>query len=110
MATATSSLANLPSAADVFQSPFPAPTKDAKAKIGGVDTNATCIYFSDKIIVTLMQGGRLHQWIQIPLTSASPTSYDTAIPLPPADDPGSNAASMMLPLQHLTPRTFLVRV
>lgn len=49
----------------------------------------------------------IYPQIQIPLTSASPTSYDTSIPLPPAGGPGSNAASMILPLQHLTPRTLL---
>ncbi|KAA8563826.1 hypothetical protein MFRU_036g00730 [Monilinia fructicola] len=107
MTTTTSSLSDLPSTSDVFYSPFPAPTKEASTKINGVDTTACCMYFSDKIIITISQGGRLGQWIQIPLTSASPTSYDTSIPLPPAGGPGSNAASMILPLQHLTPRTLL---
>ncbi|QSZ37656.1 hypothetical protein DSL72_008755 [Monilinia vaccinii-corymbosi] len=98
---------NLPGISETFPSPFPARSKTANAIINGVHTVASCMYFADKIMITISQGGRLGQWIQIPLTSASPTSYDTSMPLPHAGVQDSNVASMTLPLERLTPRTLL---
>ncbi|APA15229.1 hypothetical protein SS1G_08846 [Sclerotinia sclerotiorum 1980 UF-70] len=108
MTTTTSPLTNLPANSDVYPSPFPARSKTASAMISGVPTDVSCMYFADRILVTISQGGRLGQWIQIPLTSASPTSFDTAIPLPSSTSTSiSNGANMILPLEHLTPRTLL---
>ncbi|KAF8865730.1 hypothetical protein BDZ45DRAFT_579645 [Acephala macrosclerotiorum] len=79
-------------------SPFPAPMKQASGLVNGTQTEVSSIYFADKILVTISQGGRLSQWIQVPLSSASPTSFDTALPSDNTD---------MLPLGHLTPKTLL---
>ncbi|THV55159.1 hypothetical protein BGAL_0013g00440 [Botrytis galanthina] len=103
---------NFPPISEILPSPFPARSQTASAKVNGIDTNVTCLYFADKILITITQGGRLGQWIQIPLTSASPTSYDTSIPLPSAsndigDGNGNGGGNMILPLEHLTPRTLL---
>ncbi|TGO69594.1 hypothetical protein BOTNAR_0009g00410 [Botryotinia narcissicola] len=106
--TALTTPKNFPPISEILPSPFPARSKTASAKVNGMDTNVTCMYFADKILITITQGGRLGQWIQIPLTSASPTSYDTSIPLPSAsNDTGNGGGNMILPLEHLTPRTLL---
>ncbi|KAH8682954.1 hypothetical protein BGZ60DRAFT_427430 [Tricladium varicosporioides] len=77
---------------------FPAVAKHVGGLVNGVQTDLSSVYFADKILVTISQGGRLAQWIQVPLISASPTSFDTALPAEGAD---------MLPLSHLTPKTLL---
>ncbi|KAF7944258.1 hypothetical protein EAE96_010660 [Botrytis aclada] len=108
--TALSTPPNFPPISEILPSPFPARSKTASAIVNGRDTNVCCMYFADKILITITQGGKLGQWIQIPLTSASPTSYDTSIPLPSASNEtgsGSGNANMILPLEHLTPRTLL---
>ncbi|ORY71570.1 uncharacterized protein BCR38DRAFT_329480 [Pseudomassariella vexata] len=78
----------------VKDEPFPAPSKRAMGTIDGVETEATSIFFSDKIMVTLSQHGRLSQWIQVPLSAPSPASIEMALP---------NAS--LLPMAHLTPKT-----
>ncbi|KAI9641191.1 hypothetical protein NHQ30_009991 [Ciborinia camelliae] len=110
------------STATAFPHPFPARSKTATGLVGGTQTDVSCMYFADRILVTLCQGGRLGQWIQIPLTSVSPTSYETMMALPSSSSSGlgfdfntnenENAnentnAKMILPLEHLTPRTLL---
>ncbi|RFU32226.1 hypothetical protein B7463_g4132, partial [Scytalidium lignicola] len=77
---------------------FPAATKQAAGLVNGIRTDVSSLYFSDKILITISQGGRLAQWIQVPLSSAPPTSFDTALPPSQGD---------MLPLNHLTPKTLL---
>lgn len=42
---------------------FPAPSKQANGLIDGVETEAMVMNFSDKIMVTLSQEGRLSQWV-----------------------------------------------
>ncbi|TGO74932.1 hypothetical protein BELL_0246g00010 [Botrytis elliptica] len=114
--TALTTPPNFPSISEILPSPFPARSKTASAKVNGIDTNVSCLYFADKILITITQGGRLGQWMQVPLTSASPTSYDTSIPLPSAANESGDAygngngngnGNMILPLEHLTPRTLL---
>ncbi|PMD49437.1 uncharacterized protein K444DRAFT_605635 [Hyaloscypha bicolor E] len=82
----------------VEDSRFPAPSKQAAGLVNGTQTDVSSVYFSDKILITISQGGRLSQWIQVPLSSASPTTFDTALPSNNED---------MLPLGHLTPKTLL---
>jgi proteasome assembly chaperone 3 len=100
----------------VEHTPFPAAYKQAAGLVNGTQTNVSSLYFADKILITISQGGRLGQWacslhaeklyqnadvstqIQVPLSSASPTSFDTALPSDGGD---------MLPLGHLTPKTLL---
>ncbi|KAK6833750.1 hypothetical protein PG990_001415 [Apiospora arundinis] len=75
---------------------FPAPSKQANGLIDGVETEAMVMNFSDKIMVTLSQEGRLSQWIQVPLLAPSPAAAEMSLPNP-----------SLLPLAHLTPRTLL---
>ena len=42
---------------------FPAPSKTAEGTVGGIPTTATSTSFSDKILITLSQDGRLAQWV-----------------------------------------------
>ncbi|KAK6584642.1 hypothetical protein PZA11_002866 [Diplocarpon coronariae] len=79
-------------------SPFPAATKHASGLVNGRETDILSVYFSDKILITVSQEGRLSQWIQVPLSSAPPTSFDTALP---------SSTNDLLPLTHLTPKTLL---
>ncbi|KAK2069424.1 hypothetical protein P8C59_004009 [Phyllachora maydis] len=76
---------------------FPAPSKHASGTVSGTPTDVSCTTFSDKIMITISQGGRLGQWIQVPLCPPSPASADTALP----------AAVSTLPASHLTPTALL---
>ncbi|KAI8960537.1 hypothetical protein F5Y11DRAFT_263213 [Daldinia sp. FL1419] len=78
------------------EAPFPAQSKAATGTIDGIPTEASVVLFSDKILVTLSQEGRLSQWIQVPLSAPSPASVEMAL-----------ANSNLLPLSHLTPKTLL---
>jgi proteasome assembly chaperone 3 len=43
--------------------PYPAQTKQAAGEVEGVLTEVMAISFSDKIMVTITQAGRLAQWV-----------------------------------------------
>jgi hypothetical protein len=43
--------------------PYPAQTKQAAAEINGILTEVMTIYFSDRIMVSISQDGRLAQWV-----------------------------------------------
>ena len=43
--------------------PYPAQTKQAAGEINGIVTDVTSISFSDRIMVTITQAGRLAQWV-----------------------------------------------
>lgn len=45
------------------ESPYPALTKQAAAHIDGIRTEVMSIYFSDRIMITISQDGRLAQWV-----------------------------------------------
>lgn len=47
----------------VREEQFPARTKQETGTVNGVTTEATSMFFSDKIVVTLSQQGRLSQWV-----------------------------------------------
>ncbi|KAI1080644.1 hypothetical protein F5B20DRAFT_570141 [Whalleya microplaca] len=80
----------------VLEESFPAQSKSAIGPIDGIATEASALFFSDKILVTLSQEGRLSQWIQVPLSAPSPASVDMALANP-----------SLLPMSHLTPKTLL---
>ncbi|KAH8652524.1 hypothetical protein BX600DRAFT_441392 [Xylariales sp. PMI_506] len=80
----------------IKEDPFPAPSKQTNGLIDGIQTEASSVFFADKIMVTLSQEGRLSQWIQVPLSAPSPASIDMALP-----------TTSLLPLHHLTPKTLL---
>jgi proteasome assembly chaperone 3 len=52
------------SMSDVEHTPFPAPTKQAAGFVKGTYTDVSSIYFADKILITISQGGRLSQWVR----------------------------------------------
>ncbi|VBB76299.1 Putative protein of unknown function [Podospora comata] len=80
----------------IQQEPFPAPSKTATGIINGVPTEVEATSFSDKIMLTVSQGGRLAQWVSVPLSAPSSASIDMAL-----------AGSSTLPSAHLTPSTLL---
>jgi hypothetical protein len=49
----------------VADSPFPAPSKQAAGLVNGTQTDVSSVYFSDKILITISQGGRLSQWVYL---------------------------------------------
>ncbi|KAF3001175.1 hypothetical protein E8E14_007635 [Neopestalotiopsis sp. 37M] len=75
---------------------FPAPSKEVVGQVDGIETQATSTFFSDKIMVTLSQEGRVSQWIQVSLSAPSAASVDMALP-----------DASLLPLPHLTPKVLL---
>ncbi|KAI1096997.1 hypothetical protein F5B19DRAFT_15695 [Rostrohypoxylon terebratum] len=83
-------------ASRVIEEPFPAKSKAASGPIDGIPTEVSVLHFSDKILLTLSQEGRLSQWIQVPLSAPSSASVEMAL-----------ANSSLLPMSHLTPKTLL---
>lgn len=49
---------------DMAAASYPAITKQAAGLVDGILTNVTSIQFTDKIMVTITQGGRLAQWVR----------------------------------------------
>ena len=47
--------------------PFPATTKQAAGVVGGVQTDVMSVWFSDKIIFTITQKGRIGHWVWSPV-------------------------------------------
>jgi proteasome assembly chaperone 3 len=43
--------------------PFPAATKQVAGLVNGVQTDVMTMSFSDKVMVTISQGGRLAHWV-----------------------------------------------
>ncbi|KAH8888734.1 hypothetical protein GQ53DRAFT_653482 [Thozetella sp. PMI_491] len=78
------------------EEPFPAPSKKATGLVNGAPTEVSSMSFSDKIVITISQEGRLAQWIQVPLSAPSSATVDMALP-------GAGA----LPSTHLTPKTLV---
>ncbi|KAI1002487.1 hypothetical protein K3495_g5714 [Podosphaera aphanis] len=85
---------------EVQACPFPARSKQTTGLVDGTKTDVASVYFADKILITISQGGHLSQWIEVPLHSASPDRLTgTAI--------SEDLSDQMLPLSHLTPKTLL---
>ncbi|KAL8682861.1 MAG: hypothetical protein Q9186_001107 [Xanthomendoza sp. 1 TL-2023] len=75
-------------------------TKQAAGYIDGVLTDVMSTSFSDKIMITITQNGRLAQWIHVPLDVVNPSAADQYIPSATGED-------SLLPMTHLTPKTLL---
>jgi len=45
------------------ETPYPAQTKQASSQINGVATEVMSISFSDRIMISISQEGRLAQWV-----------------------------------------------
>ncbi|KAL9075192.1 MAG: hypothetical protein Q9161_001878 [Pseudevernia consocians] len=91
--------ADLPEAPSISPS-YPAITKQAAGTIDSVYTDVISTAFSDKIMITITQGGRLAQWVHVPLDSPNPNFADQYIP-------AGNDEDALLPLAHLSPKTLL---
>lgn len=50
---------------DSLNLPFPAPTKQVAGLVDGVKTDVMVMNFSDKIMVTISQEGRLAHWVRL---------------------------------------------
>ncbi|KAM0523049.1 hypothetical protein ACHAPE_001541 [Trichoderma viride] len=83
---------------DIRQEPFPARSRSASGLVNGVATEVTLLEFSDKIMITLSQEGRLAQWIQVPMMGTSAGIVDMALP---------SGKHGLLPSTHLAPKTLL---
>jgi proteasome assembly chaperone 3 len=66
--------------------PFPAATKQVAGVVNGIKTDVTCIQFSDKILVTVSQNGRLGHWLHVPLENKNPGEQGFHTFSEPADD------------------------
>lgn len=80
----------------VKEDPYPAKSQTTSGVVGGIATEVSSTSYSDRILVTISQEGRLSQWVQVPLASSAAGISDMAMP--------SNGH---LPAAHLTPRTLL---
>jgi len=47
----------------VSSAPYPARTKQAAGIVNAVHTEVMSVSFADKLMVTIIQGGRLAQWV-----------------------------------------------
>ena len=52
--------------------PFPAKSKRGAGAVNGVQTEVESLSFSDKIMITVSQGGRLAQWVSLQLGAGAP--------------------------------------
>ncbi|KAL9130107.1 MAG: hypothetical protein Q9217_001623 [Psora testacea] len=79
---------------------YPAIHKTAADSIDDIYTTVTSVSFSDNIMITITQEGRLVQWIRVPLDSSDPNFADQHLASNIYDD-------ALLPMAHLTPKTLL---
>ncbi|KAK5077034.1 hypothetical protein LTR51_002721 [Lithohypha guttulata] len=82
--------------------PYPAQTRQASATINDTLTNITSMSFSDKIMITITQNGRLGQWVSVPLLADNPTTSDPHFNLAQAGNEDS-----LLPVTRFQPRVLL---
>ena len=48
---------------DTREDDFPAPSREISGNVGNIPTQVTRLDFSDKILLTISQRGRLSQWV-----------------------------------------------
>lgn len=53
-----------PSSAEPCTSPFPAITRNTTITIAGIPTVVTVVIFSDRMMVTISQNGKLSHWVR----------------------------------------------
>ena len=61
--TLSTSVENMEISNGAEYTPFPAATKLAAGLVNGTQTDVSSIYFADKILISICQGGRLSQWV-----------------------------------------------
>ncbi|RAL08299.1 proteasome assembly chaperone 3 [Aspergillus homomorphus CBS 101889] len=80
--------------------PFPAVTKQAAGVVNGIPTDVMLVKFSDKIMVTISQKGRLGHWLHVPLENKNPgTEGFHSIP--------DSSDDSLLPISNLTATSIL---
>ncbi|PYI00131.1 hypothetical protein BO71DRAFT_1428 [Aspergillus ellipticus CBS 707.79] len=93
-----------PFSLDQFQEPlnlpFPAVTKQSAGLVNGIQTNVMLIKFSDRILVTISQKGRLGHWLHVPLENRNPGTEGFHTFSDSADD-------SLLPIGNLTATSLL---
>ncbi|PWY82964.1 hypothetical protein BO70DRAFT_32858 [Aspergillus heteromorphus CBS 117.55] len=80
--------------------PFPAVTKQSAGLVNGVHTDVTLMKFSDRILVTISQKGRLGHWLHVPLENRNPGTEGLHTFSDSADD-------SLLPINSLTATSLL---
>ncbi|KAA8643271.1 uncharacterized protein ATNIH1004_010038 [Aspergillus tanneri] len=80
--------------------PFPAATKKASGVVNMIQTDVMCVNFSDRILVTVSQKGRLGHWLHVPLENRNPGTEGSHTISESADDG-------LLPLSSLTATSLL---
>ncbi|KAL4884081.1 hypothetical protein BJY04DRAFT_183913 [Aspergillus karnatakaensis] len=80
--------------------PFPAATKQVSGDVNGVRTDVMSVRFSDKIMITISQKGRLGHWLHVPLENKNPGTEGLHT-IPEFADDG------LLPLNNLTATSVL---
>lgn len=86
---------------DVHPVPFPASSRTSSGFVKDTPTTVTCTSFSDKILVTVSQAGKLAHWVHVPLAT---TSSD---PMNPGMFHNHDTRNELLPMTHLTATTVL---
>ncbi|KAJ5757443.1 uncharacterized protein N7511_006137 [Penicillium nucicola] len=79
--------------------PFPAATKQVAGLVNGVQTDVMTMSFSDKVMVTISQGGRLAHWLHVPMENLNPGTEGMHT-MPEGED-------NLLPFKNLTSTTLL---
>ena len=64
-------MANPPAAMDVQPAPFPAASKSSSGVANNLLTTVASISFTDKLLITISQAGKLSHWVHVPLATAS---------------------------------------
>ncbi|KAL8656195.1 MAG: hypothetical protein Q9226_002752 [Calogaya cf. arnoldii] len=91
---------SIPAPTNIPATYYPATTRQAAGHIDGILTDVMSSSFSDKIMVTITQRGRLAQWVNVPLDVTNPSATDQYLPSATGED-------SLLPMTHLTPKTLL---
>ncbi|KAK6398945.1 hypothetical protein LTR65_000502 [Meristemomyces frigidus] len=56
---------------DVHPAPFPAASKSSSGVATNLVTTVSTVSFSDKLLITISQAGKLAHWVHVPLATAS---------------------------------------
>ncbi|OJJ38441.1 hypothetical protein ASPWEDRAFT_24373 [Aspergillus wentii DTO 134E9] len=80
--------------------PFPAATKQVAGMVNGVQTDVMTMNFSDRILITISQKGRLAHWLHVPLANENPGTEGSHIVSDATDD-------SLLPISNLTATSLL---
>jgi hypothetical protein len=112
--TLSADIQNMDIGAEIEHSRFPAATKQSAGLVGGTQTDVSSVYFADKIIITISQGGRLSQWVYIHLAFGS-TVLDYGLTVWLSVDPSAPLFSLpnlvgygptIARIRHATTRSF----